>query len=143
MIFSITCILVLIVGTLSAIHFYWALGGKWGISATIPTNEKGERVLNPKSVDCIVVSIALLAVGLLVLIEAQLIPLSLPAPVRQYGLPTISGIFILRAIGDFKYVGFFKKIKNTSFGKLDTRYYSPLCLFIGLLTVLLNQFKPE
>ncbi|WP_222439555.1 DUF3995 domain-containing protein [Spirosoma utsteinense] len=34
-----------------------------------------------------------------------------------------------------RYVGFFKKIKHTPFGKNDTRYYSPLCLLIGVLTL--------
>ncbi|KRE83053.1 hypothetical protein ASG89_13045 [Paenibacillus sp. Soil766] len=45
---------------------------------------------------------------------------------------------VLRAIGDFKYLGFFKKVKHTSFSYYDTRFYSPLCLFLAisfLLTV--------
>jgi hypothetical protein len=45
-------------------------------------------------------------------------------------------LFILRAIGDFKYLGFFKKIKNTKFGQNDTKYFAPLCLIIGILTLL-------
>ncbi|PTT14637.1 DUF3995 domain-containing protein, partial [Flavobacterium sp. HMWF030] len=45
-------------------------------------------------------------------------------------------IFILRAIGDFNYVGFFKKHRNSEFALKDTKYYSPLCLLIGVLTLL-------
>lgn len=39
------------------------------------------------------------------------------------------------------YIGFFKKIKNTRFGRNDTKYYSPLCLLIGLLAIVLEINK--
>lgn len=58
--------------------------------------------------------------------------------VHKYGLWVIASIFILRTIGDFNYVGFFKKYKTTKFGLNDTKYYSPLCLTIGILTVMLE-----
>lgn len=48
--------------------------------------------------------------------------------------------FIVRAIGDFKYVGFFKKIYNSSFASLDTRYFSPLILVLGISYALLAGF---
>jgi len=57
----------------------------------------------------------------------------------KYAVPTKSdseelfSIFLLRAIGDFNYVGFFKKIKDTNFGKMDSKYYSPLCLVIAIM----------
>ncbi|WP_281635816.1 DUF3995 domain-containing protein [Flavobacterium marginilacus] len=47
----------------------------------------------------------------------------------------------MRAIGDFNYVGFFKKIKLAKFGKNDTKYFSPLCLIIGILTLILELIK--
>ena len=63
--------------------------------------------------------------------------------VYNYGYYFLAGIFILRAIGDFKYVGFFKKVKNTPFAKLDSKFYSPLCLLIGLafIWIELNLIK--
>ena len=33
--------------------------------------------------------------------------------------------------GNFRLVGFFKKVRGTRFATLDTRYYSPLCLFLA------------
>jgi hypothetical protein len=127
---------------LSAIHFYWGFGGKWGASASVPAKENLERVMNPKALDCFIVGIGLLAAGLFVLIRTRLILFPLPSVILHYGLIVISGIFILRAIGEFNYIGFFKKIKNTPFGQLDTRYYSPLCLFIGLMALILEQYTP-
>jgi hypothetical protein len=126
---------------LSVIHFYWGLGGKWGANAAIPTRENNEKVMNPKLFECFVIAFGLLAFGLFILVKTQILPLSLPNWLMKYGLWVLSTIFILRAIGDFKYVGFFKKIKSTQFGQLDTKYYSPLCLVVGLLVMTLTFMR--
>jgi len=47
----------------------------------------------------------------------------------------IAVAFFFRAVGDFNYVGFFKKVKNTGFAKRDNRYYSPLCLLVFAVIV--------
>jgi hypothetical protein len=36
-------------------------------------------------------------------------------------------VFGLRAIGDFRYLGFFKRVTGTRFARADTLIYSPLC----------------
>lgn len=33
---------------LSGIHFNWAFRGEWGFEKALPTNENGEKVINPK-----------------------------------------------------------------------------------------------
>ncbi len=52
---------------------------------------------------------------------------------RKLGRIIIPIVFIIRAIGEFHYVGFFKQIKDTDFGQMDTLLFSPLCLVIGLM----------
>ena len=59
----------------------------------------------------------------------------------DYGLWIIASVFILRAIGEFNYVGFLKKIKHTKFGQNDTKLYSPLCLTIGILIIIIALNK--
>ena len=130
-------ILFLIFIFLSAIHFYWGLGGKWRASAAIPTKENKEKVMNPKLLECFVVAFGLLGFGLFILVKSQILSFKLPNWLLDYGVWTLSVLFILRAIGEFKYIGFFKKIKTTEFGQLDTKYYSPLCLAIGLMIMTL------
>jgi aspartyl-tRNA synthetase len=49
--------------------------------------------------------------------------------VLAYGL---SATFVGRAIGDFRLVGFFKRVRGTHFAVLDTLVFSPLCLLCGL-----------
>ncbi len=123
---------------LSLIHFNWVFGGKLGFEASLPTNGKGERVLNPRKIDSALVGIGLALFGLFYIFKAGLIALELPPWIFAYGGWIIPIIFILRAIGDFKYVGFFKRVKDTDFGKRDTRLFAPLCLAIGLIGMIVQ-----
>ena len=126
---------------LSAIHFHWAFGGKWGFENSIPTNEKGEKVLNPKKIDSAVVGIGLSIFGIFYLLKIGLFSIQLPGWILSSAGWIISAIFIFRTIGEFKYIGFFKRVKNSNFAKLDSLFYSPLCLGIGLIGVILEMIK--
>lgn len=126
----------LILFSLGAIHFHWAMGGKFGFEQALPTNENGEKVLNPGKIDSAIVGIILTAFGFFYLIRSGIINYSLPERLLQVAGWIIPFIFILRAIGDFRYVGFFKRITKTNFAKLDTRYFSPLCVIIGIIGII-------
>lgn len=138
MISTLSILLSVIFIILGLIHFTWAFGGKWGLEKTLPTKESGERVLNPKKFDSAVVGLVLTFFGLLYLLKSGLLILDIPIWIITYGSWIIPSIFILRAIGDFKYIGFFKKIKNTEFGKTDLKIFSPLCLVIGIIGILIQ-----
>ncbi len=123
---------------LAFIHFNWVLGGSWGFAASLPTKESGERVLNPKRLDSAVVGCGLLAFGLFYFFRSGVLSFELPALLVTYAGWIIPAIFLLRAVGDFRYIGFFKKVKNTPFERLDTRFFSPLCLFVAVAGVLIQ-----
>jgi hypothetical protein len=128
----------LIFTIISGFHFYWAMGGKIGFDVVLPSNIEGVKSLNPsKSITCIAACVFLSVAGFY-LIKAHLIHLQLPNLITDYGLYLLAIGLIIRAIGDFKYVGFFKTIKNTPFADYDTRYYAPLCLFLGLNTLVIQ-----
>lgn len=122
---------------ISVLHFFWAFGGRWGAEAVIPTNKEGQRMLNssgnsPSVFTTLVVAFGLLTMALLHLEKVQMVNLLIPTWVNTYGLKIIAGIFLIRAVGDFHYVGFFKKVKRTKFADLDTKFYSPLCLILSI-----------
>lgn len=50
-------------------------------------------------------------------------------------------VLFLRAIGDFRLVGFFKQIRDTRFARLDTILYSPLCLVMAIGTAILGYLS--
>ena len=69
--------------------------------------------------------------ALLHLEKVQILGLPILTWINVYGLKIIAGVFLVRAIGDFRYVGFFKKIKGTIFANLDTKFYTPLCILLS------------
>lgn len=135
---TISIILFLIFLSLSSIHFYWGFGGRWGTEAVYPTKGQNISPKIPGPIPTFIVAFGLMSFALLVLVRSGIIHFTLPVWLQKYGLWVIAGIFILRAIGEFKYLGFFKKYKQTKFGQNDTKYYSPLCLAIGVLMLILQ-----
>jgi hypothetical protein len=140
---TLSLILFIIFTVLGGFHFYWLFGGIWGLENAIPTKiDKANTLAIPKLVT-LMVALVLISFGLIYLMESGLLNLQVPIPkaferVINYGTWIIPSVFILRAIGDFNYVGFFKKIKNTTFGKSDSKLFSPLCLAIGLMGLLIQ-----
>ena len=128
-------ILTVIFFTLSIIHFYWALGGKWGFESALPSNEQGIKILQPSTVDCIAIGSLLLLFGFLYYFSEISLKNKLLDSTRKLLLRIIPIIFLIRSIGDFRFVGFFKQVTATEFASLDTTFYSPLCLIIAVIGI--------
>lgn len=137
----ISILLFLVFAFLSAIHFYWGFGGHWGSQSVFPTKDNSIKPQMPGIIPTFIVAFGLLAIGLFILQKGTFLNFQIPSWLDKYGLWVIASIFIVRAIGEFNYVGFFKKIKHTKFGQNDSKYYSPLCLTIGILTILMELNK--
>jgi len=45
----------------------------------------------------------------------------------------LAALFLIRAVGEFRYVGFFKSVRDTRFATWDSWLFSPLCLLIAVL----------
>ena len=125
---------------LAGLHFFWAMGGKWGFDQVLPSNEAGQKMLNPTALDSIIVGLGLTLFGLFYMIKAELVMINLPRLVLILAGWFIPVIFFVRAVGDFRYVGFFKTIKSTAFAQMDTMIYSPLCLGLALAGFLVLRY---
>jgi hypothetical protein len=111
------------------------MNGSLGKEGVIPTLNDGEAVFEPGIVGTFIVAailgiFAFITTGSLGIFEAFL-----SNNFIKYVTLAIGILFMLRAMGDFKYVGFFKSIKETPFAKNDSRYFSPLCLYLGLSSI--------
>lgn len=115
---------------ISGIHFYWAFGGKLGVNAVIP-EILGKSAFKPSFLATIIMAFAMVVAAWL----SWRPTIGNSDSILIYGNLAVAIIFLIRAIGDFKYVGFTKKIKDSIFAKNDTNYYSPLCLIISAIAI--------
>jgi len=123
---------------LGGFHFYWLFGGVWGLKKVIPSKDNKASTLTIPKFATLLVGLVLVIFGLMYLMKSGLINVQNSYWVTNYGYWVIPSFFILRAIGDFNYVGFFKKVKNTEFAKADSKIFSPLCLIIGIIGLLIQ-----
>lgn len=112
-------------------HFRMAFSPATGASGAVPSVD-GKPLFVPSSRATIGVGIALLVFAALVAATAGLLPLALPRVVLVWLSYALALGLLLRAIGEFKYVGFFKRVRGSRFAKLDTLVYSPLCLLLAI-----------
>ncbi|TAI49406.1 DUF3995 domain-containing protein [Flagellimonas allohymeniacidonis] len=123
---------------LAMLHFYWAIFGIKDPERVVPAIGTDQRVKTPGKLAATFVGLVLLGFALVFLNK---VILYLNFPWLSNISIGIAIIFLVRALGDFKYVGFFKTSKNSKFSALDTRYYSPLCLLMGILILVLELFS--
>ncbi|WP_165861151.1 DUF3995 domain-containing protein [Paenibacillus paeoniae] len=123
---------------IGALHLYWLLGGKWGMHAAIPTIADRDQVLfTPGKLATSIVMLLLWLAAFWMLLLGQEWSSLLPSWLITIGGYTISATFLIRSIGDFRYLGFFKRYRQSYFARLDSRYYSPLCLMLAAATLIL------
>lgn len=112
---------------IAVIHIYWGFGGKFWADKAVPTTDDGVPLFIPGKIATFMV------VGVLFVLVWALLSDGMAAKV-------ISGVFavvfFVRFVGEFNYVGIFKKHKNTLFARMDTLIYSPLCLFLSVCSTL-------
>lgn len=128
---GITSLLFIIIGI---IHVYWAFGGKWGVKTALPTTDDSEvPVLRPGMLGTLFIGLLCFFASVLLLIQIDLITVIKSSHLSNWLCIAGGIVFLLRAIGEGKYVGFFKKIKHTRFAKQDTAFYSPLCVWFSVI----------
>ena len=134
-------LLVFIFLIISILHFYWAFGGSWALNQVTPTTVEGRKIIEVTPLASMVVGIGLLAMAFYYYSEISSLGMNLPQRINVLIQWLIPFIFLARAIGDMKYVGFVKQVTDTDFGKLDSLIYSPLCLVISVLGVIFALSK--
>jgi hypothetical protein len=111
-------------------HFRMALKPPTGAGGAVPSAD-GKPLFVPSKRSTAIVGVVLLAFAALVAITGGLLSVGFPRTVGvwlSYGLAL--GL-LARAIGEFRYVGFFKRVRDSRFAELDSLVYSPLCLMLA------------
>ncbi|AOE61025.1 DUF3995 domain-containing protein [Pseudomonas corrugata] len=128
--------LVAVFATISLIHLYWALGGRWAAQAVVPQVpvKQGDILrpaFDPSGWLTLLVALALLFIAVLVSLRGGLLAPPVTHRALQWLISAIALLMFARAIGESNLVGFFKEFKESTFARLDTWVYSPLCVVLG------------
>ena len=125
---------------LGAWHFYMAFGGKPGDNAAVPS-VNGKPLFVPSRRSTIAVGFVLMLFALLVAATAGYVSVGLPRQWLVWLSYALALGLLARAIGEFRYVGFFKKVRGSRFARMDSLLYSPLCLLLSgsVATVAVQQ----
>ena len=129
MVFAFVTIAVLVL--IGLLHVYWAMGGRMGITVAIPEFE-GRSLFRPGPLVTFTVALLLFFAAVIVAVQAGMIFHEKFGLVPRAATIVLAMVFAARAIGDFQYVGFFKRVTETRFARLDTLCYSPLCVLLPL-----------
>jgi hypothetical protein len=118
---------------LAGIHIFWAFLGPRAPTGGVPFRADGSPVFVPSRPATLAVAALLLAAALILLERGGWGPGMLPRAWRGAAAAALSIILLLRGIRDFRYVGLFKRVRNTGFARLDSRYYTPLVLSLSVM----------
>ncbi len=118
-------------GALALMHVYWAFGGRVGKSVAVPEVE-GRHTFVPSTAGTLAVAGALFFAAFVVAIAGGLLTVGGYRGVFRILAYGLSATFLARAVGDFRLVGIFKRVRGTRFATLDTTVFVPLCLGFGL-----------
>ena len=112
-------------------HFYMALVPGSGAAVALPAVE-GRPLFVPTRTATAAVGVVLVLFSTLVAATAGMISVGLPRVALSWLSFALALGLLARAGGEFKYVGFFKRVRGTNFAGLDTLLYSPLCLLLSV-----------
>jgi hypothetical protein len=125
---------------IALIHVYWAFGGSLGGEAAVPraaiapgaeSHAPRPPAFVPTRAATLAVAAALAIVALLVALQAGWFGASLQHGALRAVIGVVAAAMFVRAIGDFRLVGFFKRRTESRFAQLDSWFYSPLCVLLG------------
>lgn len=123
---------------LAVCHMYWLFGGKLWLERVIPSKENQGTVVKIPLIATLFSGLFLLTFSVVYFIKSGLIEFEYYIDFLDKVYWFLPALFTLRAIGDFKYLGFFKKVKSTKFGQADSKVFAPLCLGIGITGFLIQ-----
>jgi hypothetical protein len=119
-------------------HFRMALRPASGVSGAVPSVD-GMPLFVPSTRATVAVGIVLLLFACLVAATGGLVHVGVSPRLLTWSSFVLALGLLARTIGEFKYVGFFKRVRGSRFARLDTLLYSPLCLLLALGVALVAQ----
>ena len=121
------------------VHLYWSLGGTLFIERAVPEKPDGRKLFKPTRAGTAIVGIVLTIVSMAATSPYYIYDMRLLSIFRIV-LMFFCAVFFVRFVGDFKYVGLFRKVRNTGFAEYDILVYTPLSLVFSVMCGLCAYF---
>ena len=112
-------------------HFYMAWAPATGASGAVPSVD-GKPLFVPSTRATVAVGVVLLMCAVLVAAAGGVLLLDVPVVALRWLSFALALGLLARAVGDFRYVGFFKRERGSRFASFDSLMYSPLCLLLAV-----------
>jgi Protein of unknown function (DUF3995) len=112
-------------------HFRMALTPSSGESGAVPS-VSSKPLFVPSARATAAVGVVLVLFASLVAATAGLFEVGISTRVLSWLCYALAMGLMARAVGEFRYVGFFKRVRGSRFARLDTLVYSPLCLSLAV-----------
>lgn len=110
----------IVLASIAALHLAWAIAPRASTGAPLTVPEAhGRPLFQPSRAATLAVAIALSIAASVVAMRVRVFVIGLAV------------VFLARAIGEFRYIGFFKRVRGTRFSRWDSWLYSPLCLALA------------
>lgn len=125
----IACCVSLVFVALGLWHFrmaFWPVAGGGAVPSVA-----GKPLFVPSTRATVTVGVVLLVFAGLVAATGRLVDVGASPRVLSWLSLALALGLLARAIGEFRYVGFFKRVRDSRFAHLDTWVYSPLCLALA------------
>jgi len=119
---------------IAAIHAYWTVGGKRWLTAAIPV-EDGRPAFLPTPAATFTISFGALLAAMVIPGSAGMYTDPQPEALYQWTPWVLAVIFGLRAMGDFRYMGLFRRIGQSRFATWDANFYTPFSIIMCLAAI--------
>jgi hypothetical protein len=103
-----------VLAAIAVVHVYWAFGGLRGAAVAVPQRDGGP-LFTPTPGATLAVAALLLAAALLVVARISYRGDVVPSWALATAVAAVGMVFALRAVGDFRWIGFFKRHRASPF----------------------------
>lgn len=120
-----------ILSAIGLLHLYWAAGGRWGSAVSVPTKD-GDVLFEPSTFATLFVAALLFTAALIILGRVDVLACTSLRWLYVAGSWALTAVFTARVVGDFRWIGIFKRETSTDFAHWDTWLFVPLCALIAI-----------
>lgn len=132
-----------VLATIALFHIYWAFGGLWpakGEASLVKMVIGTKSNHMPGRNITLIVSLLIFIAGCIPLIWIEFLPVPIPRFIVGIALGIVAFIFLLRGLISYTPI-VTKTYTIEPFSYLNRLYYSPLCLVIGVIYLILLLLK--